>query len=252
MSVNDATNIAISATSVPSVTHEILAVLDDVGYLHIPAFTEPNAEYQTRLYKLISALSTPLHVYRNHDYWKELPADISRPRTRSGGIGLNSLHIDLVNLENPPDIIAFYCVRGDPAGGGRTLACSLNDLQVPKEILDELERPIYKDGAAYDLDGVGNDCQPFAIYNPDSDWKWRWSGRILETIKDQDESVDYEALLEFDRILNNHAIGVELQPGDVMLVNQKTVLHGRLPMGSHQERWELSERRLVIQAYGRR
>ena len=195
----------------------------------------------------------PLHVFRNHPFWKPLPADTTRPRTRSGGIGLNSLHQDCVNLENPPDLIFFHCIRNDPAGGGTTLVCPTSDLEeeIAPEILEELARPVYMDGLAFDLEGVGDDINPFPLFDKDADWPWRYTGRILETIFEQDGTIDFDALLEFDRILSNRAIKIDLKPHDVLVVNQKKAFHGRLPMGPDQERWEIQERRLVIQAYGR-
>lgn len=236
--------------------NSIQDALDADGYYMLPGYTKGLDEHdaQEAILGLIGRLATPLHIYKQHPFWKPLPADIDRPRNRSGGIGLNSLHMDCVNAEEPPDLIFFHCVRSDPAGGGTTLLCSTRTLAdaVPATILKELMRPIYRDGALFDLDGIGRDINPFPIYDPTAKWPWRYTGRILETLDEQDPTIDAAALIEFDRIVMSRAAKIDFHAGDVAIVNQKNALHGRLPMGPNQERWTSGERRLMIQCYGRR
>ena len=130
---------------------DLRATLNYPGYHYLPGFTANTDDAEVAILDLVMSVSMPLHVFRNHPFWKPLPADTTRPRTRSGGIGLNSLHQDCVNLENPPDLIFFHCIRNDPAGGGTTLVCPTSDLEeeIAPEILEELARPVYMDGLAF-------------------------------------------------------------------------------------------------------
>jgi hypothetical protein len=202
------------------------------------------------LEELLSLLGEPITVFRRHPFWKPLTADLSRPSTRSGGTGLNSLHIDCVNVEHPPDFVAFYCVRPDPLGGGCTILSLLDGVEdlLTSSAATALSNPIYSDGAAYELAHVGEDVNPFPVLSSNG-WRWRYTGRLLEDNATPSNTPEYDALLEFDRIMMSRVVTLRLTAGDALIVDQRRVLHGRLPLAAHQKNVPIEDRRLFIQAY---
>ena len=60
------------------------------------------------------------------------------------------------------------------------------------------------------------------------------------------------ALLEVDRVLLSRAFTVRLDAGEALLIDQRRMLHGRLPLGQGQESLHVTRRRALVQAYGRR
>lgn len=203
-----------------------------------------------RLETLLGALGQPLHVFRNYPFWKPLVTDPDRPAGRSGGTGLNSLHLDCANAARPPDYVCLYCVRPDPLGGGSTLVASLDALakQLTDDTLTALQRPMFRDGKFYDLDHVGADVSPFPVFS-ETGWRWRYTGRLLETGAVPSGSVEHTALLECDRILMSRAIILSLKAGDALIVDQRRMVHGRLSLGSGQTSVPADLRRLLVQAY---
>ena len=73
----------------------------------------------------------------------------SRPANKSQGVGYLPMHIDFVNAQFPPEIIALACVRKDPLGGGASLLADM------KNIRHEL--------SARDVDILPETCLPSTI-----------------------------------------------------------------------------------------
>ena len=204
------------------------------------------------LESLLFAFGRPIHVFRRYPFWKPLAADPTRPPGRSGGIGLNSLHIDCVNAEAPPDFVCLYCVRPDPLGGGTTLLAPLDGIAqyLTVKSLATLRASVFRDGTVCDLDYVGNDINPFAVHASDG-WRWRYTGRLLETGAVPTNTEGYAALLEFDRIMMSRCTGINLKAGQAVVVDQRRALHGRLPLSLGQADVPAAQRRLLLQAYSR-
>jgi hypothetical protein len=59
------------------------------------------------LERSLSEIGSLFRVFVRHPLWKPLGVDPDRPPGRSGGVGRNSLHIDCVNMENPP--VLLHC-----------------------------------------------------------------------------------------------------------------------------------------------
>lgn len=219
------------------------------GYARIDTIGNQAADLE-RIESLLNLLGQPIKVFRRHPFWKPLAADPQRPSSRSGGTGLNSLHIDCVNAEFPPDFVCLYCVRPDPLGGGMTMIAPLTGVEdyITAEALDSLSRPIFRDGAVYDLDHVGVDINPFPVRS-EKDWHWRYTGRLLEAAPREEAAPAYAALLEFDRVLMSRVITIMLKAGESLILDQRKILHGRLPLGHAQDRLPNENKRLLIQAY---
>jgi hypothetical protein len=202
------------------------------------------------LEKRLSEVGTPLHVFRRHSFWKPLDVDPTRPRSRSGGVGLNSLHIDCVNTGNPPDVVCLYCERPDPLGGGANVVVPFAgvETELPSTTRRVLARHRFQDGVVVDLDGVGDDVNPFAVLDPRSTWKLRYTGRLLEG---ELNPAELRALVDLDQALWHRAQVFDLHGGQALVVNQRLTLHGRLPLGVGQESMPANLRRRLLQAYWR-
>jgi hypothetical protein len=59
----------------------------------------------------------------------------------------------------------------------------------------------------------------------------------------------YAALLEFDRVLMSRTVKLTLQIGEALVIDQRKIVHGRLPLSPGQEDVPVERRRLLIQAY---
>lgn len=193
------------------------------------------------LWNELEQLGQPIHVFKRFPFWKPIGVDLQRPAHRSCGTGLNTLHIDCVNAENPPDYVCFYCLRDDPAGGGATVVAEIAGCEdhLSDEAVAELREPVYRDGAVVDLDHVGVDINPFPVLGD----RYRYTGRLYHPKR--------RGVVELDRYLWSKAETIRLTPGMAVIVDQRTTLHGRLELGAEQWTVPEAERRLVLSAYGR-
>ena len=76
---------------------------------------------------VLSLLGTPIRVFDKWDLWKRLPTKLDVDPKRAMGVGLNPLHIDIINSTRPPDYSCLLCVNEDPGGGGANLISNLRD-----------------------------------------------------------------------------------------------------------------------------
>lgn len=172
---------------------------------------------------------TPIKVFDNHPtLWKPITIDPSRPPRRNGGTGLIGLHLDFINASNPPDYAAFWCEKVDEGGGGQNIIADVRD--IPVGIRDGVERLPLHHGAFYDLSNVGHGL----------DWFYPFQDDFVRYGDGLSFHPAYKTLTEWlwDRI---HV--VDLGPGDALIVNQHTHVHGRLPVHGTQ--------RVVQSIYGR-
>lgn len=222
------------------------------GFARISLTGEPEEDLPA-LEALLQSFATPIRVFLRHPFWKPMTSDPKRPPGRSGGVGFNSLHLDCVNVERPPDVIVLYCVQRDPLGGGDNIVSVTDGIEddLSPGTRNLLESTPVSEGAAYDLDHVGEGLASFSVLDPADPWPWRYSGRILESSIRHHKADFVEALLELDRTLLHRAEVVSLQQGDALFINQRRTLHGRLPLGRGQERVPLAERRELAQAFAR-
>lgn len=199
---------------------------------------------------VLRRLGEDLHVFQREGFWKPLSTDPDRPPGASGGVGFNGLHIDCVNVTEPPDVVCLYCVRPDPLGGGMNLVARIGGIEheLSAAAVSELSKPQFRDGAAYDLDGVGVDENPFRVLDLRTRrWTWRYTARLLQSVTGSPR----DALLEVDRLLGHRMWAVPLRSGQCVFVEQRTTVHGRLPLHGDQHSIAPNERRLLVQAYAR-
>lgn len=186
-------------------------------------------------------------VFQRHPLWKPLVSDLNRPAGRSSGVGENSLHIDCVNMEHPPSIVALHCLRSDPAGGGASrLAPTAEVMDQAPAVREVLHQALFDEGQAYDLQHVGDCLAQFAILPSDGSGWVRWSGRLLE--KPYPAAVA-DALIATDAKLSSATRRVLLSPGQTLVIDQRRWLHGRDALGPSQDSILENSRRMLVQCY---
>lgn len=200
---------------------------------------------RAHLHEAMLLLGSPLHVFLRHPFWKPIGVDPSRPAGRSEGAGLNSLHIDCVNMRRPPRYVVLLCLRSDPHGGGHSLICDTSGvaelLSAPsRATISRLRIP---SEPVYDLQHVGEALPSYRL--DEGDGFLRYSGRYLDDYGL--ESEERAALLELDRLLMLRTSAIPLAPFQALIVDQCRILHGRLAL--HSRAGAVSRDRLLVQAF---
>jgi hypothetical protein len=191
----------------------------------------------------------PVHVFDRWPLWKPLGVSFDIDPRRATGVGFNPLHMDVVNAEMPPDYVAFFCRRADPAGGGHSVIANMRRAfaRISSEARRALREAQFVEGAFYGLSGVGAELRPFPFLDAGASVpRLRFTAKMLPELEEGAES---DALREFnDAMLEDMDIFL-LDEADLMLVNQWECAHGRLPLGEGQRAIAEDERRLVYQCF---
>ena len=134
------------------------------------------------------------------------------------------LHTDCSNKAVPPNVVAFAMERPDPQGGGESVILSASDLvhALPEDLVNLLRQPVFPftDKKQYPiLQGEGDD------------WRIRYyRNQIDSALSEQCPLSDElrEALDELDRYLElSQSVRFAMQPGEVVIMDNQRVLHGR-------------------------
>ncbi|MFB8401251.1 TauD/TfdA family dioxygenase [Streptomyces sp. NPDC055912] len=211
---------------------------------------------------LMSALGTVLALYPDRGCWDELTVRDDVDPGRTHGVGENRLHVDLVDRDRAPRLIALYCVRADPAGGG---ASALSDLHAAAGDLDQpdrelLRRPVFSYFTDHGVNGVGEGMTRFPVLPEHLDGREpiRFTSKMLPHLQ-RGELVDgdapEQAAAAFGRLVaaaEERRTTVRLQPGQLLIFDQWRYAHGRMPLGPGQSDLPPGQRRLLKQAYGHR
>lgn len=203
---------------------------------------------------LVSLVGRPLRVFDQWPLWKPLETKLCVEPMRAMGVGYNPLHIDVVNSTCPPDFAVLLCVRPDPLGGGHSLVAPLRDAlrRLPGPTVELLSEPVYRDGAFFELSGVGQEYAPFPIVDgaPESVGFVRFTAKMLA------ERNPVEAHTLAARALETELLALRwrflLRRGDLLVFNQHLVCHGREALGHDQANLPRERRRLMLQIFLRR
>lgn len=218
------------------------------GAVHDPSDTE-NALVSASM--LGCLLGRPFRMVTRLPMWQELGVREDVAPHRFGGLGYNPLHIDGVNTTNPPDYLMLLCLRSDPAGGGASLVSNLQDVadRLTAEDRAFLQERRFVEGQFYDLEGVGSEYKPFPVLERREDGLWwvRATGKMLPEMQDGPEK---DAVARLIGLLEEHREAVALEPGQLIIVNQILVAHGREPLGE-QSAVPTDERRYFRQGFVR-
>jgi len=227
------------------------------------AFADPGDHHRNQhlALGLLSALGTVLSVYPDLGPWSDLTVRVDADPGRTHGTGENRLHIDMVDRGLTPQIIALYCVRDDPRGGG---ASALADTWAATSSLNDEDRRLLSQSAfRYWSDegvhGVGPSLERFPIVPAYLGWGLpvRFTSKMGPHL-DEGELVDTDmvpaeqAAAAFTRLteaLYAARTTYRLKPGELLVWDQHRYAHGRMPLGDGQHELPENGRRLLLQTY---
>ncbi|MGH3801598.1 MAG: TauD/TfdA family dioxygenase [Pseudonocardiaceae bacterium] len=197
---------------------------------------------------VLAALGRPFYsIWQGGRLWIGRESSAAADSASFGGLGTNQLHIDAPNVERVPDYTSLLVLRADPAGGGASL---LGDLRAALARLTEsdraeLRRPVYFEGRAEGLHGVGGARLPFPVLDDAEDRCWiRWAGKMLD---DQRNNGHTAVLHRFAAALSTTTVRITLGRGQLLIADQRRIAHGRTALGDQAGLAE-GTRRWLVQA----
>ena len=144
------------------------------------------------------------------------------------------LHTDCSNKAVPPNLVAFAMERPDSQGGGESVMLSASDLvrELPADLVNLLCQPVFP--------FVGEKQYPI-LQGEGGDWRIRYyRNQINSALGKQCLLSDQlrEALDKLERYLelSKGAVRFALQPGEVLIMDNQRVLHGRSAMPADSSR----------------
>jgi hypothetical protein len=179
--------------------------------------------------------------------WIGTESAAGRDAASFGGLGAQGLHQDAPNVELMPDVTALLFLRPDPAGGGASLIGDLYAAaaELPTADREELRLPVFHEGRADRLRGVGAPRLPFPILEDTPDGvRIRWAAKLLTDPRNTEHR---PVLSRFADILARHTTTLRLDRGQLLILNQHRAAHGRKALGD-QSQWPDGTRRLLVQA----
>lgn len=199
---------------------------------------------------ICALIGQPLKTITKSPLWKEATVRFGKDPNSFGGVGRLPLHIDHVNTTMPPDWTALLCLRPDPMGGGETILANLQkaaNALSPEEVR-KLELPAFVEGKFFGLEGLGSELNPFPVLSRADDglWRVRYTAKLLYDLPDGPRR---DVLLRFTRLLEQTQETLVLSAGQLLLMNQRVVAHGRLPLGPGQGDVPADARRLYRQGH---
>jgi len=150
------------------------------------------------------------------------------------------IHTEQAFSEARPDFLALGCLRGDPGATTYTLDLETLVRHLTPEELEMLQRPLWTIGVdlSFRMNGwPGDRVGPVAIL--------RDGGRRLVFDQDLMEGLTPEAHGLIGRIVaiyEAHRVGYVLEPGDVLVIDNRTTVHGR---SAFEPRFDGTDRFLV-------
>ncbi|MGW1189239.1 TauD/TfdA family dioxygenase [Streptomyces sp. NPDC002559] len=225
---------------------------DSAGWavMALPA-TLGDEELQAAAAGVLAALGRPFFSIRQGSgrLWIGEETSAAKDAASFGGTGAQALHIDAPNVERVPDYTSLLVLRGDPAGGGASL---LGDLRAAVARLDEADRaalrePVFFEGQAEGLRGVGAPRMPFPVLEDGADGQpaWvRWAGKMLHDPRNAGRTA---VLDRFAAALAETTVAVTLGRGQLLVVDQRRIAHGRTALGP-QHGLVTGTRRWIVQA----
>ncbi|RSM34600.1 hypothetical protein DMA12_47655 [Amycolatopsis balhimycina DSM 5908] len=201
---------------------------------------------------VLAAVGTPFFsIDGGRGLWLDGLSGPERAPHSFGGLAAQALHIDAPNVTAPPDYTSLLMLRPDPAGGGHSVLADLRAAAVliADDDRELLRRPVFFEGRAERLHGVGEPLLPFPVLEdgpPGNAWI-RWAGKLLT----DERNMAHRLVLEhFASLLGDTAQRVRMRRGDLLIADQRRVAHGRTALG-RQDGVAPSARRLLCQAKAR-
>jgi L-asparagine oxygenase len=169
------------------------------------------------------------------------PVPGAEHRQENTGSSLLELHTEDGFHPNKPDFLSLLALRSDHAGEAMTVACGIRAVlpRLRPEVVDVLRMPWFRIKLATSF--VGADLTAYSRLMP-----------ILSgSPRDPDMCVDLHAtepaneaarhaLADLRRAILGSLVGAALQPGDMLIVDNRKAVHGRTgftPRYDGQDRW---------------
>ena len=208
-------------------------------------------ELQAAAGGVLAALGTPFFSIRQAGGWLWIGQETSTAKDGAsfGGTGAQGLHIDAPNVEAIPEYTSLLVLRSDPGGGGTSL---LGDLRAAVTKLGEadqeaLREPVFFEGRADGLSGVGRPRMPFPVLEADQHGELAWVRWAAKMVEDQRNATRAGVLERFAAALAQTTVAVTLGRGQLLIADQRRIAHGRTALGP-QERLADGSRRWIVQA----
>jgi hypothetical protein len=184
---------------------------------------------------LLAALGQPFNsIDQDGQLWIGRESASTNDAASFGGVGFNGLHIDVPNVECIPDYTSLLVLRPDPAGGGASL---LGDLHAALALLDRddraaLAQPVFHEGRADGLQGVGAPRMPFPVVDDAPGGRWV---RFAAKMTNDDRNAGRTGPLDrFAEALETVTAVVTLGRGQLLVADQQRIAHGRTALGDQQ------------------
>ena len=203
---------------------------------------------QTVITALLSAIGTPILIFEDWPIWKPIVTKPEIEPWRAGGVGYIPLHMDFVNCEFPPEYVGLFCLIEDSEGGGNSIVASMTEAvqRLSDHDKEVLSQRTFVDGKVVNLRHVGCDVNPFAILSSDGKWPVRFTAKMIPRIEDPIQKRAAEAL---DKNLRQCETTFPLCRFELLLVDQRQVVHGRAPLAGDQANIPAPNRRLLRQLF---
>lgn len=144
------------------------------------------------------------------------------------------LHTDCSNKAVPPNLVAFAMERPDPQGGGESIMLSASDLvhELPGDLVGLLRQPVFPFAAKkrYPIfQGEGDDLR-IRYYRQQINSALGKQCTLSDNLQ--------EALDELERSLelSKRSVRFAMQTGEVVIMDNQRVLHGRSAMPADSPR----------------
>ena len=200
---------------------------------------------------VLAALGTPFYSVRQGEgqLWIGQESSPDNEGASFGGSGAQALHVDAPNVEQVPEYTALLVLRADPAGGGASV---LGDLRAAAGLLGEADReallePVFFEGRAEGLHGVGAVRMPFPVLEIDGDGELVWVRWAAKMLKDPRNTGRTGPLERFAEALAHTTVAVTLERGQLLVLDQRRIAHGRSALGDQRGLAD-GTRRWIVQA----
>jgi alpha-ketoglutarate-dependent taurine dioxygenase len=207
-------------------------------------------ELQRAAAGVLAAVGTPFFsISEAGRLWIGAESSTAKDAASFGGTGAQALHIDAPNVEAVPECTCLLVLRPDPAGGGASV---LGDLHAALAAMGEADRavlrlPVFCEGRAEGLHGVGAPRMPFPVLEDDAQGRPRWVRWAGKMTADERNAAHRAVLDRFAAALADTAVAVTLGRGQLLILDQRRIAHGRTALGC-QDGWADGSRRWIVQA----
>lgn len=235
----------------PNCTETLKSILEEYGWAVVDlgnTFQINELRVDVTSATAINAIiGFPIQPYQRFNLWKALGVNLEVASGKATATDFIPLHIDLVNTTSPPAYSCLLTVRVDPLGGGNSLVGDFADAiaNLSATDIEALKQKSFVDGRFLDIENVGEEYNPFPIISEHDDFirftaKWNTENCSGE---------NHKARVNLNKQLLSNARRHLLVDGQMIILNQRRVAHGREDLGDGQADVPESKRRLILQSF---